>query len=188
MTVRLWNIPNLTPEEKEIFRYLRMPSNASGPVAEAVSGVRSAAGFPGRVCYCILPVTVSGKTVFFGDTLCVTSEALAGNLSGAGTAVLFCATAGPEYDRQIQRNSVKPSSAVVWDAAGTAAVEQLCDEFCAFIGVSRSRFSPGYGDLPLSFQQDMLKLLNADTLLGVSQTASLLMLPTKTVTAIAALE
>lgn len=46
------------------------------------------------------------------------------------------------------------------------------------------RFSPGYGDLPLKHQPDVLRLLEAQKRLGINLTSSGLMIPRKSVTAI----
>lgn len=46
------------------------------------------------------------------------------------------------------------------------------------------RFSPGYGDLPLKHQPEVLRLLEAQKRLGINLTSSGLMIPRKSVTAI----
>ena len=48
----------------------------------------------------------------------------------------------------------------------------------------RPRYSPGYGDLPLAFQQDLFRALDCERRLGLTLTDSLLMVPSKSVTAI----
>ena len=46
------------------------------------------------------------------------------------------------------------------------------------------RFSPGYGDLPLSLQADFLRATDAGRKLGITVNDSFLMTPCKTVTAV----
>jgi cobalamin-dependent methionine synthase I len=46
------------------------------------------------------------------------------------------------------------------------------------------RFSPGYGDFPLSYQRVLIDLLDAPRVLGVSVTPSDLLVPVKSVTAV----
>lgn len=141
-----------------------------------------------RVCWCKLPLEVCGSSLCFGGFLTVQSTALAKHLQGCAAAVLFCATLGPSVDRAIMAQRLHPAQALVWDAVGTAAIEQLCDDFCATLPQpQRPRFSPGYGDLPLEMQKTLLSLLDAQRLLGVSLTDALLMTPTKSVTAIVGL-
>ena len=50
--------------------------------------------------------------------------------------------------------------------------------------VPTRRYSPGYGDLPLSVQPALLDALDAGRRLGVTLTESLLMVPMKSVTAV----
>ena len=47
-----------------------------------------------------------------------------------------------------------------------------------------SRYSPGYGDFPLTAQRELLSLLDAPRKVGVSLTDTLLMVPSKSVSAI----
>ena len=48
----------------------------------------------------------------------------------------------------------------------------------------RPRFSPGYGDLPLELQKDVFRVLDCPRKIGLSLNESLLMSPSKSVTAI----
>ncbi len=82
--------------------------------------------------------------------------------------------------------------ALALDAAGTAAVEAFCDLLCArwrdeFAAEGRHirpRFSPGYGDLPLEAQRTLLTLLDSQRKAGITLTDALLMVPSKSVSAI----
>ena len=80
--------------------------------------------------------------------------------------------------------------AVALDACGSAYVEAGCDAAereirSRFPGMYLTdRFSPGYGDLPLGLQPELLARTDARRRLGVSLTESLLMVPSKSVTAI----
>lgn len=46
------------------------------------------------------------------------------------------------------------------------------------------RFSPGYGDCPLSAQRSIVDALNATRLIGLTVTPTSLLMPTKSVTAV----
>ena len=46
------------------------------------------------------------------------------------------------------------------------------------------RYSPGYGDLPLEAQRELVRALDTHRKIGVSLTESCLMMPSKSVTAI----
>ena len=47
-----------------------------------------------------------------------------------------------------------------------------------------TRYSPGYGDWPLDAQRELLALLDTPRAIGVSLTDSLLMVPSKSVSAV----
>jgi cobalamin-dependent methionine synthase I len=47
-----------------------------------------------------------------------------------------------------------------------------------------SRYSPGYGDLPLEMQREIIRALDCGRTIGVTLTESLLMQPSKSVTAV----
>ena len=124
-----------------------------------------------------------------GETL---RGALAKNmLAECDTAVILLCTLGAEFEKmQRAQEARNMARAVVLDACGSAWVEAGCDaaeeEIAArFPGKYRTdRFSPGYGDLPLESQEWILRVLNAGRRLGVTETASHLLIPAKSVTAV----
>jgi len=132
-----------------------------------------------RVCYGEFPITIDGTRIDFGFTA-IESTTLAKFLDGAHAAILLAATVGAALDRLIARASVtSPTKALLFDAIGVERVEALCDTFSG-----SPRFSPGYGDLPLDFQREIFRALDCPKRIGLSLTDSLLMTPSKSVTAI----
>ena len=112
-------------------------------------------------------------------------------LQCCGQAALLCCTLGAEFDRLLRMTQARDmAKASILNACGSAYAEAGCNEAEKEID-SRypnlyltDRFSPGYGDLPLSIQPSFITALDADRRLGVTVTDSLLMLPAKTVTAV----
>ena len=109
------------------------------------------------------------------------------------TAVLMVCTLGAEFDAMQRAWSARDMArAVVLDACGSALVEAGCDaaeeELAGrFPGMYRTdRFSSGYGDIPLETQDWILRAVDAGRRLGVTVTASCLMIPSKSVTAVTA--
>ncbi len=106
----------------------------------------------------------------------------------------MAATLGMEPDRLAARATAvgKMSRAVIFQAAAAAMIEQYCDtvnarirEEAAIRGLfCRPRFSPGYGDFSLLHQTELMRILRAQQSIGVTLTESLLMLPSKSVTAV----
>lgn len=122
-----------------------------------------------------------------------TSKNLAKCLRGSSQIVLFAATIGLEIDRYIARyQKLSPVKALIAQAYGAERIENLCDTFCNEIQdmvmkegyCCSTRYSPGYGDLPLETQVEIFKLLDCSRQIGISLNSSLLMSPSKSVTAI----
>lgn len=121
------------------------------------------------------------------------SEALLRNLTDCDRVVLFAATLGAQTDNLIRRYTrLQMSKAVVMQAAAAAMLEDYCDEINEELKREyekkglylRPRFSPGYGDFPLECQPEFLKGLEAGKRMGITLTDSLLMVPSKSVTAV----
>lgn len=140
------------------------------------------------VCFCELPFCAEGDVCNFG-AFSFSSADLAAHLSGFSKVVLFAATIGIEADRLIIRyGRLVPSRGVMLSAVADERIEALCDVFCADVGAKSPRFSPGYGDLPLEIQKDIFALLNCPKNIGLTLNGSLLMSPTKSVTAVVGIE
>ena len=141
-------------------------------------------------------ITVAGKTVTLhaeNEDVTFESEGLVRNLTGCCGAVLLAATIGPACDMLVRRASVTSAAdSAVYQAAGAAAIEAFLDDYNDKLKASyearglflRPRFSPGYGDLKLEHQKDWFRLLDITKQIGIELTDSLLMVPTKSVTAI----
>ena len=141
-----------------------------------------------RVCYAFYPVIRQENALDLGFAQSG-SAALRRNLAGCEEAVVFAATIGLDFDRLIARYAqLSPARALMLQAIGTERIESLCDAFeeelirqGQEIG---QRFSPGDGDLPLEMQRAIFAALNCPKYIGVSLNESLLMSPSKSVTAI----
>lgn len=139
-----------------------------------------------RAVYTEISVNFDGDEADFGFYK-AKSKSLKKFLGGNTKAYIFAATIGLGADMLINRYStLSPSKAVILDGCATAAIECWCDFLCKEVfGVPcQERFSPGYGDLPLSMQPEILHFLSAHLNIGLSMTDSYLLTPTKSVTAI----
>ena len=118
------------------------------------------------------------------------SASLAAYLENSSRVILFAATIGSEFDRLLARYShISPSKAILLQAIGAERIEALCDAFCREESKKHSlkpRFSPGYGDLPLSAQKIFFNLLQPQKRIGLTCNDSFLMSPSKSVTAFVA--
>ena len=105
--------------------------------------------------------------------------------------VLIAATLGIYVDKLIRKWQITDmAQAVVIDAMASVAIEQFMDKIELELSKRYSgyhftnRFSPGYGDYPLEKQKEIIKLLNTEKKLGLNLTESLMLNPTKSVTAV----
>lgn len=141
------------------------------------------------VCYTIVPFITDGKIIDFKDFK-IESENLAHVLKGTDKALIFACTIGLGIDRLIQKYSqIDTLRAVVLQAIGAERVETFTDIFLKEYEDENNvkltkRFSPGYGDLSLDNQRKVFALLKPEKSIGVTLNASLLMSPSKSVTAI----
>ena len=125
------------------------------------------------------------------------SENLKKNLRNCEGFVMFAATIGSGIDRLIRRFEVSdPSMGVIFQGYGAERAESLCNLFCEEVRVAAEekgyklhpRFSPGFGDLPITVQKEFLDRLDASRRLGITLGESCLMSPSKSVTAFIGLE
>ena len=181
----VWQVPPLpAPDPETVLRYARGGHSAG---VDALLGEVIREGGPlvaPRLCFGIREIRVSPEEVAFGD-LTAKSRDLARHLAGYRRAVLFAATVGAGADRAISRaERQSPARALLLDAFFSERVEALCDLFTAQYNDPCRRFSAGYGDLPLEFQREIFRVLDCPRRIGVSLGDNLLMVPTKSVTAV----
>lgn len=124
------------------------------------------------------------------------SKNLQTNLEDCEEIIMFAATIGIGIDRLIAKyNHISPVKALFMQAIGAERIETLCNVFCKEMEneckerglFTRPRYSPGYGDLPLEVQKEFVALLDCSRRIGVNLNESLLMSPSKSVTAIVGL-
>lgn len=139
-----------------------------------------------------VPLLINGHTVALGS-MTVASGSLAAHLSGCGEAVLLAATLGMQADALIRRASViHMSRAVVLQACAAAKLEGYLNAMGSALAQDLEqeglfltpRFSPGYGDLSLHCQGELLDLLEAGKRIGLGLTAERMLVPVKSVTAV----
>ena len=142
-----------------------------------------------RLVWRLFPRTEDGTVA--GTDYRPAGEDIRAFLRGCDSVVLLAATLGAEVESLIRRAAGRDmAEAVILDAAGSAAVEELCDSFCADLAAALAprcltgRFSPGYGDMPLSDQFALFRVLDVSRRIGVTLSDSALMIPQKSVTAL----
>ena len=178
--------PPVWPEVARYAKTVEGDALASALFAEVWEEAQGA--FAPRAVLCECAVHTEGDRVFIGG-ITVTSGMLARTLSGVFRALVVAATVGPTVDRLIGRYSrLSPSRALMLQALGTERIEAALDALGATLAAEYAcpltpRKSPGYGDLPLSLQREIFALLSPERTIGLTLADSLLMMPTKSVTA-----
>ena len=178
----------------EALRYLGAGQNPPEALRQDVSAVMDAL----RLCVqpqftyrvCSLQWTQEGYILPEADLLLLgtTADTM---LSQCQQAVLLACTLGAAFSAQLRSAQARDMAhAVILDACGSALVEEGCNEAERAIAARlpgrylTDRFSPGYGDLPLSLQPALCATLDTPRRLGLHVTPSFLLNPSKSVTAI----
>ena len=179
-------------DEKEILRYAMLPSFAPKPeelpLQECLKAAKGAAQC--RAVWRRYLLVRDGDTLDLGFAK-TDSRDLRQHLEGCDEILLFACTAGAETDRRIARAKLlSPARGLLMHAIGAQQVEGGCDRLCRQLAEQfpdkqlTDRYSPGYGDLPLEMQKDVMTALDCGRTVGITLTDSLLMTPSKSVTAI----
>lgn len=182
----------LSPVLKETFRLLGVKE----PDYELLQKAEEIHTHLKKIC---MPKTLSAGTelILADNSVCIggyttESKNLYGLLKNSSYVYVMASTLGYQADRYISELQLKDmSDAVIADACASAMADILCDEEEGRIVASLDesefmtmRFSPGYGDVPLDMSEAILNILNAQKRAGITMTASSMLLPVKSVTAV----
>lgn len=180
-------------DRKEVFRYLGAPESVpqlERMIDRAEAEIMRAASphyIEGR-----FSLTVEQEGVTLGGTF-LPSKTLAAHLKGCQEAFLVAFTLGPGVDTLIRRFELIEMPLVpVLQAYAAAYTEDQADfaqrgmeQYAAERGLYlRPRYSPGYGDFPLSSQRFLFDALQVSKKIGITLTDNYLMLPMKSITGV----
>ena len=175
----------------EAARYLHWPEDA---VTQDVLGQLEALGrelsaaAPPRLVWRVLPRTPEGC-----EGLRLPGADIRALLGDADQVIVAACTLGEAASRAVRRAFLMDMArGVMADACLSALAEEEMDRFEKEQGRAyrarglylTDRFSPGYGDLPLTVQKDLCDLLDTRRALGLTVNESMLLIPEKSVTAV----
>jgi hypothetical protein len=116
------------------------------------------------------------------------------HLKDSKSCAIMAVTLGALVDTKIRYyEKINITKSLILDACATTLVEEVCGkvekEIRAYAETQCKknityRYSPGYGDLPLNIQIDILNILDAYKRIGLTATESYILTPAKSVTAI----
>ncbi|MGI6204673.1 MAG: hypothetical protein ACOYJH_05295 [Anaerovoracaceae bacterium] len=127
------------------------------------------------------------------DITDIPGTAIKKHLAGCRKMILLAVTLGTDVDGAIRAAGARDAAMQVFlDTGASVLADSVCDVFCDVIEKElpedlpcmTGRFSPGYGDLPLEYQDTLAAELDTQRKIGLTITATHLMLPRKSVTAI----
>lgn len=107
--------------------------------------------------------------------------------------ILMSATLGVEIEKEIRKLTyTELTKGVIVDACATTAIEEVCDIVQENMEKSlfdkgkyiTMRYSPGYGDLSIDKNKDIINILNGHNRIGLTVSDSGIMIPRKSVVAI----
>lgn len=179
---------------KQVKRYMGCKSNDQNEeitnlikqcALELKNGVRA------KYTYRVFDCVIDGNIVNIGD-LKINSKDLAKNLKGCKKAILFAATLGTYPDFLQKKYGVfEITKALAIQATSAEMIESFCNDSQQNIKKEikqnqylRPRFSPGYGDFSINHQTDFIEILDCYKRIGLGVTDSLMLAPTKSVTAV----
>ncbi|MGL4913318.1 MAG: vitamin B12 dependent-methionine synthase activation domain-containing protein [Romboutsia sp.] len=114
-------------------------------------------------------------------------------LNNCEECIILSATLGLDIEKEIRKYSyIELTKSIIIDACSTTAIEEVCDLIEEEIKSKLKgegkyitmRYSPGYGDLPVEKNKDIVEVLNLNKELGLTINEGGIMIPRKSVIAI----
>ncbi|MDO5415457.1 MAG: vitamin B12 dependent-methionine synthase activation domain-containing protein [Bacillota bacterium] len=122
------------------------------------------------------------------DAILNKSKSIAKHLEGCDKAALMAVTLGAGVDQLLRKTQVTDMAmAVIVDSGASILIEQLAEDFEEVIEAgpfTTPRFSPGYGDWPITEQTRIVRMLDAQRQIGLNVTKDSLLIPRKSITAV----
>ena len=185
-------------DRTEVLRYLQSSKdlkdeNINRLIDEATAEIKKLINF--RYIYQKFPIekTKNGIKVK-GTTLILKGNSIQKHLENSKEIYIMAATLGSQIDKKISYyEKISVTKSMIFDACATTAIEEGCDQIEAEIKEKvlaagneaiTFRYSPGYGDLGIDIQKEVLRILKAPKKIGLTASKYNMLLPTKSVTAI----
>lgn len=192
----IYNTSLLSVDAKECRRYAGlMKADFDESVIEEACMEAQLLAAPKGV-YEIYDYDAEHQTVLSDPPFKLEGKLIAKHLREAEKVVMMAVTVGDDIEDHVTKyfEQGRYAYSVILDAAATTAVEQVADGLEKAVAPkikkmgykTRWRFSPGYGDWPLTCQPEMVRVASAASI-GVRLSDSLMLMPRKSVTAIVGL-
>lgn len=181
--------------QKEALRYLQYGNNQPDSNIQTIMDrceKKMLETIKPRYLYKVFDISEMADGVHLdGCTLVLTGKDISAHLKDCKKAVLMCVTLSSGVDMLIRNAQINDmTEAVILDSLASVCVEQLCDAVENEIHEKLPqyfhtwRYSAGYGDLPIDIQSEFVEVLNAQKRIGLCVTATNMLTPKKSVTAV----
>ena len=142
----------------------------------------------------VYPIRVDKFSIYIqGTGIKLESRELYNLLKECDKCIVMAATLGLEAEKEIKKYSHSDlTKCIIIDSCATTAIEEVCDfiqddlekELLKKGEYLTTRYSPGYGDLSIDKNVDIINLLNTQKEIGLTITGNSIMIPRKSVVAI----
>lgn len=191
------NINNISIPKGEVLRYLGYKSQSIDEslnklIDETIEESKNL--IEARYVIAKYKKEVQGENLILkGTSLILLGNDIREHLKNSNEVILMATTIGSKIEKTISLyQKTDLTKALILDSCATTAVEELCDLIEKDIkeeahNINKGitfRYSPGYGDLPLSLQKPIIDTLKADKVIGLTTSEKHLLFPRKSVTAI----
>lgn len=148
---------------------------------------------PRAVVSAAINIEEINEAIMAGGTLLLSGSDIKAHLKNCHSIIIMGTTLGNEIDALIRRMEVSDmSDAVILDAASNVAIEEFSsnyedairDEIRLENKYLTMRYSPGYGNLPINIQSELVRVIDGTRKIGLTVTPSHIMIPRKSVTSI----
>ncbi|MGL4873957.1 MAG: methionine synthase [Clostridium sp.] len=181
----------------EVLRYLGYKGQAlENNLLEKIEKIReeSKAFFRPKFVYESYKIKKSSDGIIIeGTTLNLKSDDIDNLLKDSEKIYLMAVTLGNDIEKLTRKyERLSMTDALILDACATTAIEEYIDNLEADIKVRELkeeenftfRYSPGYGDLSLDIQKEIINVLNCQRRIGLTVSENKILFPRKSVTAI----
>jgi hypothetical protein len=149
--------------------------------------------------YTIVPIAAKDEAVITLDNgISFHDEGLAKLLKDSSSVLLMASTVGREVTDRVAAEVEKGNAAygLILDSVASQTADAVLDWIVQLLnkilpregkGLTKHRYSPGFGDMPLSYQKDIFEALKLEKL-DMALTEKFMLVPEKSVIAIAGIE
>lgn len=184
-------------DKKEVLRYLghrnqKIDETINSLIDEQIEGIKEY--IQPKYIFKVFQIEKHDNEIkLFNSNYILEGKDIYKHLIKSNQCAILATTLGNMIENKIKYyEKADLTKAVILDSCATCAIESYTDEVQEEIkskaceqglGITY-RYSPGYGDFPISTQQIIIRLLEADKRIGLTVTENNILLPRKSITAI----